>query len=92
MLSPFLQLWTRFHDWTQILKNFNEIASQGKMKPPRWLAYPNETHVALLKWLAHYDDQRDVSKVMTNLLGAAVHLAILRSDALQQVLDMISWP
>jgi len=78
MLSPFLQLWI----WTQVLKNFNKIALQGKVKPSSQFAHPNETHVALLRWPAHYDNQRNISKVMTNLLGAAMHLAILRSDAL----------
>ena len=75
-------LFTAMDPFPRLDAGTQKLALQGKMKPSSQLAHPNETRVALLKCLAHYHDQRNISKVMTNPLGAAMHLAILRSDVL----------
>jgi hypothetical protein len=66
-------------DWTQLVENFKVTASQ--VKTTHLLIHSNETHIMLLKWLAHFHDQKSASKVMSNLLGVAMHLSRLRSRA-----------
>src|SRR6266508_1374162 len=76
-------------DWVKLLKNFQDIASQAM--PQDLPTSTNETHISLLKWCAYYDDQKNASKIMTNILVAAMHLAVLRSHAFspEQVPDII---
>lgn len=72
----FSQLWSSLEDWAQLVENFKGIASQ--LKTTYLVPHSNETHITLLRWLVHFNDQRSASKVMSNLLGVAMHLARLR--------------
>src|SRR6266511_2045164 len=76
-------------DWVKLLKNFQDIASQAM--PQDLPTSTDQTHISLLKWCAFYDDQKNASKIMTNILVAAMHLTVLQSRAFspEQVPDII---
>jgi hypothetical protein len=76
-------------DWVKLLNNFKDIASQAM--PQDLPTSSDKTHISLLKWCAYYDDQKNASKIMTNILVAAMHLAFLRSCAFspEQVPDIV---
>ncbi len=76
-------------DCVKLLNNFKDIASQAM--PQDLPTSTDQTHISLLKWCAYYDDQKNASKIMTNILVAAMHLTVLQSCAFspEQVPDII---
>lgn len=73
----------------KLLNNFKDIASQAA--PQDLPTSSDQTHISLLKWCAHYDDRKNASKIMINILVAAMHLAVLRSRPFspEQVPDIV---
>ena len=72
-------------DWVKLLNNFKDIASQAM--PQDVPTNSDQTHISLLKWCAYYDDQKNASKIMTNILMVAMHLAYLRNRDFSPELD-----
>jgi len=73
----------------KLLYSFKDLATQAV--PQDLPTSSDQTHISLLRWCAHYDDHRNASKIMTNILVAAMHLAVFRSRPFspEQVPDIV---
>jgi hypothetical protein len=60
-----------------LLATFKSAAS-GK-KPSSKFPGASNTHIKLIKWLAYLTDSKQITKIKSNLVAAAIHLAFLQN-------------
>jgi len=71
------QGWAKLKDWVSLLGTFNSLTSREKPAP----TFPgtSNTHIKLFKWLSYFNDAKHTTKIKSNLVAAAIHLAFMRN-------------
>ena len=74
-------------DWVKLLENFRQVVVQGASRHPVGQTGNVQLNVqlSLLRSFARTTANQQISKIATNFLAAAMHLAFLRSAAQEQL-------
>jgi hypothetical protein len=68
----------KLKEWTSILSTFRKSATSN-VKPTPAFPGASNTHLKLFKWFSHLTGSKQSTKIKSNLVAAAIHVAFLRN-------------